>query len=156
MAKNQPNKPDEEKTAPAQEATAEAKTTPVPMSEIGGEAPAPEKTAEETATLSHEDGAAPHESDKDGPEAPKPMDIPATTRLMTCHTGSGMTITETLKDGFDYGKNPNKTRNGDLILAYECDPATADAEFSLSKAKYKAIMGREQKRDNDVLYYQIR
>ena len=80
----------------------------------------------------------------------------ATTRLMTRHTGSGMTIMETLKDGFDYGKNPDKTRNGDLILAYECAPATADAEFLLSKAKYKAITGREQKRENDVLYYQIR
>lgn len=80
----------------------------------------------------------------------------ATTRLTTRHTGSGMTIMETLKDGFDYGKNPDKTRNGDLILAYECDPATADAEFLLSKARYKAITGREQKRENDVLYYQIR
>ena len=80
----------------------------------------------------------------------------ATTRLMTRHTGSGMTIMETLKDGFDYGKNPDKTHNGDLILAYKCDPATADAEFLLSKAKYKAITGREQKRENDVLYYQIR
>ena len=74
----------------------------------------------------------------------------ATTRLMTRHAGSGMTIMETLKDGFDYGKNPDKTRNGDLILAYECDPDTADAEFLLSKAKYKAITGREQKRDNDA------
>jgi len=80
----------------------------------------------------------------------------ATTRFMTRHTGSGKTIMETLKDGFDYGKNPKKTRNGDLIISYECDPATADAEFLLSKAKYKAITGREQKRDNDVLYYQIR
>lgn len=80
----------------------------------------------------------------------------ATTRLMTRHIGSGKTIMETLKDGFDYGKNPSKTRNGDLILAYECDPATTDAEFLLSKAKYKAITGREQKRENDVLYYQLR
>ncbi|MFC4598173.1 relaxase/mobilization nuclease domain-containing protein [Cohnella hongkongensis] len=78
----------------------------------------------------------------------------ATIRLMTRHIGSGKTIMATLKDSFDYGKNPNKTRNGDLILAYECDPATADAEFLLSKAKYKAITGREQKKD--VLYYQIR
>lgn len=80
----------------------------------------------------------------------------ATTRLMTRHVGSGKTIMATLKDSFDYGKDPNKTRNGDLIIAYECDPATADAEFLLSKAKYKAITGREQKRDRDVLYYQIR
>lgn len=80
----------------------------------------------------------------------------ATTRLMTRHIGIGKTIMETLKDGFDYGKNPNKTRNGDLILAYECDPATADAEFFLSKVKYKAITGREQKKDNDVIYYHLR
>lgn len=78
----------------------------------------------------------------------------ATTRLMARHVGSGKTIMKTLKDSFDYGKNPNKTLGGDLILAYECDPATADAEFLLSKAKYKAITGREQKKD--VLYYQIR
>ena len=34
--------------------------------------------------------------------------------------------------------------------------ATADNEFLLSKAKYKAITGREQKKDEDVLCYQIR
>ena len=33
---------------------------------------------------------------------------------------------------------------------------TADAEFLLAKAKYKAITGREQKWDADVLCYQIR
>ena len=33
---------------------------------------------------------------------------------------------------------------------------TADAEFLLAKAKYRAITGREQKRDADVLCYQIR
>ena len=33
---------------------------------------------------------------------------------------------------------------------------TADAEFLLSKANYKAVTGREQRRDADVLCYQIR
>lgn len=61
-----------------------------------------------------------------------------------------------MKDRFDYGQNPDKTQGGDLILSYECDPATADAEFLLSKAKYKAITGREQKKDEDVLCYQVR
>ena len=61
-----------------------------------------------------------------------------------------------MKDRFDYGQNPEKTQNGDLILAYECDPKTADAEFLLSKAQYKAITGREQKKDEDVLCYQVR
>ncbi|WP_192451717.1 ParB N-terminal domain-containing protein [Candidatus Galacturonibacter soehngenii] len=77
MAKNEPNKPEEVKTAPAQEATTEEKSTPKPMPEISGEAPAPEKTAEETAALPHEDGVALHESDKDRPEVPTPIDIPA-------------------------------------------------------------------------------
>ena len=39
---------------------------------------------------------------------------------------------------------------------YGCDHMTADAEFLLSKAKYKAATGREQRRDADVLCYQIR
>lgn len=63
---------------------------------------------------------------------------------------------QSLSDRFDYGQNPEKTLDGMLIRSYECDPITADAEFLLSKAKYKAITGREQKRDADVLCYQIR
>ena len=43
-----------------------------------------------------------------------------------------------------------------MISAYQCDHMTADAEFLLPKAKYKAVTGREQKRDTDVLCYQIR
>jgi len=80
----------------------------------------------------------------------------ATTRHMTRKAGSGKSIMATLKDGFDYGQNPDKTRNGDLVMAYECDPRTADAEFLLSKAKYKAITGREQKKERDVSYYHQR
>lgn len=61
-----------------------------------------------------------------------------------------------MKDRFDYGQNPEKTQGGDLVLAYECDPKTADREFLLSKAKYKAITGRLQKKDEDILCYQVR
>lgn len=57
---------------------------------------------------------------------------------------------------FAYGTDPTKTLDGALIRSYECDPMTADAEFLLSKAKYKAVTGREQARDADVLCYQIR
>ena len=80
----------------------------------------------------------------------------ATTRHFTQHVNAGETIAEAIKDCTDYGKNPDKTRGGDLISAYECDPATVDAEFLLSKSKYKAITGREQKRDENILCYQIR
>lgn len=61
-----------------------------------------------------------------------------------------------MKDRFEYGQNPDKTEGGELISCYECDHMTADAEFLLSKSKYKAITGREQRRDADVLCYQIR
>ena len=80
----------------------------------------------------------------------------ATTRLIKHHISKGETIRQSMKDRFDYGKNPDKTQDGDLILAYECDPETADNEFLLSKEKYKSITGREQKKDADVLCYQIR
>ena len=82
--------------------------------------------------------------------------ITATTRLITHHISKGETIGQSLKDRLDYGKNPEKTQDGELISAYECDHQTADAEFLLSKAKYKAVTGREQKREADVLCYQIR
>lgn len=61
-----------------------------------------------------------------------------------------------MKERFDYGQNPDKTEDGELISSYGCDHMTADAEFLLSKAKYKAATGREQRRDADVLCYQIR
>ena len=80
----------------------------------------------------------------------------ATTRFIKHHISRGKTIAASLKDRLDYGKNPDKTNGGELIRAYECDAETADAEFLLSKAKYLAVTGREQKRDADVLCYQIR
>ena len=61
-----------------------------------------------------------------------------------------------MKERFDYGQNPDKTEGGELISSYGCDHMTADAEFLLSKTKYKAATGREQRRDADVLCYQIR
>lgn len=80
----------------------------------------------------------------------------ATTYFKPHHISNGETIAQSMKDRFDYGQNPEKTQGGDLVLAYECDPKTADAEFLLSKAKYKAITGREQKKDEDILCYQVR
>ena len=84
------------------------------------------------------------------------MTITATTYLKAHLISGGKTILQSLSDRFDYGQNPEKTLDGMLIRSYECDPMTADAEFLLSKAKYKAITGREQRRDADVLCYQIR
>ena len=80
----------------------------------------------------------------------------ATTRLIKYHSTPGLTIMQTMKDRFDYGRNPVKTLDGELVSSYMCDPNTAEAEFLLSKAKYKAVTGREQNKDVDVLFYQIR
>ena len=80
----------------------------------------------------------------------------ATTYLKAHHISGGKSILESLSDRFDYGQNPAKTLDGALVRSYECDPLTADGEFLLSKARYKTITGREQKRDADVLCYQIR
>ena len=80
----------------------------------------------------------------------------ATTYYKKHKISKGETVAQSLKERFDYGQNPDKTQGGELISSYECDYMTADAEFLLSKAKYKAATGREQRRDADVLCYQIR
>ena len=80
----------------------------------------------------------------------------ATTYYKKHKISKGETIAQSLKERFDYGQNPDKTEGGELISSYGCDHMTADAEFLLSKAKYRAVTGREQRRDADVLCYQIR
>ena len=80
----------------------------------------------------------------------------ATTTLLQRHAAEGETIAEAIRDCLDYGKNPEKTESGKYISAYECDPATVADEFLLAKASYAAMTGREQKKENDVLCYQIR
>jgi hypothetical protein len=76
--------------------------------------------------------------------------------LLQRHANEGESIAEAIRDCLDYGKNPEKTEDGKYISSYECDPATVAAEFLLAKASYKAMTGREQKKDSDVLCYQIR
>jgi len=78
----------------------------------------------------------------------------ATTLLMTRHTGSGMTIMETLKDGFDYGKNPDKTRNGDLILAYDCNRLRLTQNFYSQKQSIRQSQGGSK--NEKMMYYIIK
>lgn len=80
----------------------------------------------------------------------------ATSRLIKRHIDKGRSMLDSLSQSIEYGKNPDKTRDGTLISFYECDPRTASLEFLLAKKQYKAITGREQSRDKDVLLYQIR
>ena len=43
----------------------------------------------------------------------------ATTRLITHHIAKGSTVGQTMKDRFDYGQNPLKTNDADLVLSSE-------------------------------------
>ena len=79
----------------------------------------------------------------------------ATTRLMPLHVGKGRTVAEALGRTTDYVKNPEKTEGGELVTAYQCNPAIADQEFLFSKRQYATITGRNPKQ-NDVIAYHLR
>lgn len=78
----------------------------------------------------------------------------ATTRLIPMHQNKGKTVSQCLTDRTEYAKNPDKTEDGHLISAYECDPATVDAEFLAAKRIYADRTGRSQR--SDVIAYQVR
>lgn len=78
----------------------------------------------------------------------------AATRLIALHINKGKTVAQCLAARTDYTENAEKTKDGEYISSYECDPKTADEEFLLSKRQYQHITGRQQK--NDVIAYQIR
>ena len=70
------------------------------------------------------------------------------------HLNKGKSIKQSLSERIDYGKNPDKTENGQFISSYACAPETADADFALSKREYFQLTGRKQ--DSDVIAYQVR
>ncbi len=78
----------------------------------------------------------------------------ATTRIIAMHRNKGCTVEQALKARLDYIKNPEKTRDGELVTAFACHAATADAEFALARKEYFEITGRW--RENEVIAYQIR
>ena len=78
----------------------------------------------------------------------------ATTRLIPMHQNKGKSISQCLTDRTEYAKNPDKTADGEFISAYECDPATVDAEFLAAKRIYADRTGRSQQ--SDVIAYQMR
>ncbi len=77
----------------------------------------------------------------------------AATRLIALHLNKGKTLANCLTDRIGYAENPDKTENGTLITSYRCDPATAAAEFLLSKREYLQKTGKDR---GDVIAYQIR
>ena len=78
----------------------------------------------------------------------------AATRIIAMHLNKGKTVAQCLHDRTAYAKNPEKTRKGELISSYACDPKTVDAEFLLAKREYRTLTGRAHKKD--VIAYQVR
>ena len=78
----------------------------------------------------------------------------ATTRIIAMHRNKGCNAEQALKARRDYIKNPEKTRKGELVTAFACHAATADAEFALARKEYFEITGRW--REDEVIAYQIR
>ena len=64
-------------------------------------------------------------------------------------------IEKTIFDSAAYATDSDKTKGGELVLAYMCAPRTADEEFMLTKRDYDYLTSREQG-DKNVLAYHIR
>jgi len=78
----------------------------------------------------------------------------ATTWMKSLHK-SGGSIAAALDRTTDYIEDPNKTNAGELIDGFECDPFTAQSEFLFSKRLYEQKTGRDQGK-NDVIVYHVR
>ena len=78
----------------------------------------------------------------------------AATKLITMHQNKGKTLRQCLKDRTDYAMNGEKTRGGELVSSYECDPELIEEQFALSKKEYLRNTGREYA--GDIIAYQIR
>ena len=78
----------------------------------------------------------------------------AATWIKPLHINKGKTIAQTITERTDYGKNPDKTNDGEYVTSYACSVQLADMEFLLAKKEYFAITGRTQ--DRDILAYHIR
>lgn len=73
---------------------------------------------------------------------------------MALHTGKGRSVKTAISDIIAYAENPEKTDNGKLITAYQCDSRIADAEFLFLKRQYLIKTGRRRGSD-DVIAYQV-
>lgn len=62
-----------------------------------------------------------------------------------------MSAVQTMEERFAYGLNPKKLG---AVSSYLCEPATAHAEFLLTKSQYQAETGREI--ESGALFFQIR
>ncbi len=78
----------------------------------------------------------------------------AATRLIPLHISKSWSIKQCLNARMKYAKNPEKTRNEELVTSYACEVATASEEFLLSHRQYELHARRHY--DREVIAYQIR
>ena len=75
----------------------------------------------------------------------------ATTYIKPYKKAADKSAAQTMEERFAYGLNPEKLG---AVSAYLCDPATAHAEFLLTKSQYQAETGRAV--EHGALFFQIR
>ena len=75
----------------------------------------------------------------------------ATTYIKPYKKVADKSAVQTMEERFAYGLNPEKLG---AVSSYLCDPATAHAEFLLTKSQYQAETGRAVERG--ALFFQIR
>jgi hypothetical protein len=79
----------------------------------------------------------------------------ATTYIKAVHRTNSGSIAAAIKRTIEYTENADKTKGGELLAAYQCDPRTAVSEFMLAKQIYANRTGRNQGK-NDVIGYHMR
>lgn len=80
----------------------------------------------------------------------------ATTRLIPMHVIKGQIVAHTVHERLSYAINPDKTKSGQLVKAYGCEPETAAGEMLLCKKEYETYIGRSEEKKSDIVLYQIR
>ena len=78
----------------------------------------------------------------------------AATRLIALHVNKSKGASASMHERIEYSQDPEKTKDGELITAYACQPGTAAEEFLLARRQYQEITGREYR--GDIIAYQIR
>ena len=77
------------------------------------------------------------------------------SKISPLHGRNGETILRTLYKRQDYGMNLQKTDQGRLISAYQCNPPYAYKEFYATKQLYENLTGRRREHRKDVIFYLI-
>ena len=79
----------------------------------------------------------------------------AVAKLLPRKVAPTKTRAQSIAARHDYDSNPDKTREGELVSSFKCQPESAAAEFETSKLIYEATTGRHQPKDRDVIMYRI-